>query len=552
MCIDLGTDSIKWVIADLKKGKIWVQDYGRLPFPPGSYSHHGPKIQLEMLESFLDDHKIRKPCIVSISDWEIPSQIKQFPDMPGSEIRDAVKWELSQNKRNRIEELHFDYLVSQPDYEKESQQKTVMIAIRRKDLIDNIEKAFSRRKLTLIAIENPSFAHVSALKRTHEVGGSSQNHIVLHIGSSATLFWVFYKGDLVFERKLNTGGEALTKAVMDYCKIDFENAAKLKEEYGINPDAMSDRIIEARQILISVLEKLASDIQYSIKYFSFQVTKSKVTAFEKIFLTGGSANLPGLPEFLIERLKQPCLVVSEKDNLIVWPKKDGKEHYPLLAMYGTALGLSWWNHKDLNVSCTSFLSVSVENRQELTKTTREKIYTGLGSLFVWMGVFCGLLILASVYHWQAQNIIRQTQERLISQEIALQKLKDNVELEKVMSHEQDALIEGLLSQKNEVMEKIKKVKSIHVENLPYAEHLAKLSRHIPELLVLEKIEMNPFEITIDGYAVSHQLVADLMSYLNNDDTFYQSDFKLIEMENKQTGSRTFFKIGAGIKQHVKA
>ena len=203
---------------------------------------------------------------------------------------------------------------------------------------------------------------------------------------------------VVFERKIMTGGESLTKSIVDYCKLDVENAEKLKREYGITTGVMSDKIIEATHIQTSSLEKLVSDIQYSIKYFTFQVTRSKINKFEKVLLVGGMANLLGIREFIAERLAMDCVVADFSEQVTI-PKgmtlEEGDEK-PWPAM-GSVLGLGFWQVKEWNNYCTNLLPEAARPKT-LQEVTTNQIKKGVGSIAV-----LSLVIIGDDNYWFRQH-----------------------------------------------------------------------------------------------------------------------------------------------------
>jgi len=76
----------------------------------------------------------------------------------------------------------------------------------------------------------------------------------------------------------------------------------------------SDKAIQARNAILPLLENMAQDIEQTFKYFSYQVTQSQITRFEKVILSGGSSYLNGLLPFLRNRLNVEVELINSLSN----------------------------------------------------------------------------------------------------------------------------------------------------------------------------------------------------------------------------------------------
>jgi type IV pilus assembly protein PilM len=139
-----------------------------------------------------------------------------------------------------------------------------------------------------------------------------------------------------FSRDIEFGGYNFTKDIMRTQDISFEEAEKFKFEYGLKGPKKETSTLTLSTLDIaekSTEENIALEVKRSLRYY---VKEAGNSDFRKVLLTGGSAKLEGLPEYLGESLNIPCEVFDPFYNLEM-PEKFKNRKDPQLAL---ALGLA--------------------------------------------------------------------------------------------------------------------------------------------------------------------------------------------------------------------
>ena len=134
----------------------------------------------------------------------------------------------------------------------------------------------------------------------------------------------------------------MTKTISESLKVDFNDAEKLKIEYGLLGEKIGEKAQKVSQVITPILEDLTAQIK---KYLNFYRDHSSYEYLlpegktEKILLCGGGAELKGLTDFMSKKLEAP---VELGDPLVNFLSKKsegiiGKDQISFTTAIGLAL-----------------------------------------------------------------------------------------------------------------------------------------------------------------------------------------------------------------------
>jgi type IV pilus assembly protein PilM len=129
-------------------------------------------------------------------------------------------------------------------------------------------------------------------------------YVVLDIGNGASHLALYQRGEPFFSRRLDFGGRHLSRAIAEGTKVPFEEAEEWKlawgaDEPGLRVDWDSP---EMHAVQDSLRRDLADELRRS---FAFYRTLGHLPDPMRLWLSGGSARLPGLAARLGEILGSP-------------------------------------------------------------------------------------------------------------------------------------------------------------------------------------------------------------------------------------------------------
>lgn len=187
-----------------------------------------------------------------------------IPKMSDREIAEAVRWQVKEKVSLPLDELLMDYKLQEIVEGGVSKYKVKLAAMPAK-AVDEIIKGLAEVGISPAALLPPPLAIEKLSSRMGLKGDEAA--AVVDIGHNYTGINIIKDGYLVFTRKVNSGGAAITK--------DLNRPAA---------------------------ERLVQEIERSLHYYGDESSGDKV---KSVVLTGGGAAIKGLAEFLQENLGVP-------------------------------------------------------------------------------------------------------------------------------------------------------------------------------------------------------------------------------------------------------
>lgn len=321
--IDVGTSGIKLVEFAASKGRPQLVTYGSIDFQePGSITQPAFfPIIVEALKRILKEARTQSVNAVSaIPNYSVFSSILTLPAMNKKDLASAIHWEAKKFVPMPIDEMVLDWKlleskgsdgkkgqsvdVATPSQkeppsknEKSSFDSTrVLITAAPKNVVQRYVELFQRVSLQLTSLETESFALERSL-----VGMDKTPTMIVDIGATTTSIIIAEDGIPVLNRSVDVGGRTTTHAIVNSLKVDMERAEQFKRDIGFALDVQNG----IPQTIESSVSPVVNEIKYGLDLYYSHPTSRKV---ERIILTGGSAYLPRLPEYLTSLLSMKVFV----------------------------------------------------------------------------------------------------------------------------------------------------------------------------------------------------------------------------------------------------
>jgi type IV pilus assembly protein PilM len=125
--------------------------------------------------------------------------------------------------------------------------------------------------------------------------GDYGTYMIIDIGKMVTEICVKARGVVQFSASLDVGGDTLTRSIERAMNVSTEEAEALKIEHGLLAGTRSKNVHEA---LLPAVTDLRSKLMRHYGYWQTHHGEKFGGSIEHIYLSGGGANMKGLPEFL--------------------------------------------------------------------------------------------------------------------------------------------------------------------------------------------------------------------------------------------------------------
>lgn len=299
--IDIGTSSIKIVeLSRWGRGNT-LENYGQIKsvslykesfrnIEKGSYLLSNYFVS-RAIRAVLDEARIKtRSAVFSIPDFSTFCTSFELPPMSAKELPDAVRYNAPQYIPLPVSETTLDWkLVEGTPGNRKSQLKIFLIAIPNQ-IVQDYLKVAQMANLELYAVE------AEALSLTRSLANKDKTCVCLvDIGVQSTTINIIDSQKLKKSYSIDFAGGQLTHAISSSLGIEKFEAETLKNNQGL---------ISSSEGVSKTLNLLISPLLVEIKKVLLEFEQEEGKEAQAIYLTGGTADLPGLKEYFEQELKK--------------------------------------------------------------------------------------------------------------------------------------------------------------------------------------------------------------------------------------------------------
>lgn len=223
------------------------------------------------------------------------------PHMPRSVLRQALPFQVQDVISMPVDETLLDFLPLEPVQAENPQtglmepsDRGLLIAAAR-DGITATARALGKARLTVETVDLTAFA-LSRLLAGPGVAGTS---VVINIGASTTIVVITTNGIPQFIRMISSGGDDISRALMQPLSLTFAQAEQLKLQLGLYAHQGDERTQTAEQAIRENVIALIRSIKATVDYYTGAHPDAPVT---RIVLSGGGSRLGGLQTVIEQTL----------------------------------------------------------------------------------------------------------------------------------------------------------------------------------------------------------------------------------------------------------
>jgi len=340
--IDIGTSNLKIIELNSLKGQPNLITYGSVGLGYDVIRSESKGVQEKIAESLKriikESGTKTNRAIASLPGFSVFTTVLNLPKMKEAELTSAIKWEAKRYIPFPIEEIILDWEILDsknvpakvdPNQTAEKKEEVeIFLTAVPKNIVTRYSEIFKNVNLKLIGLEPEAMALSRAL-----VGALRGRAMIVDIGATATEICVVEDGHPKLNLSLDTGGNALTKAIAQSLQVSFNRAEQFKKDFGVSREKMGGEIPRAiRPVIDIIVEK----IEHCLNLF-YNRGGGKI---RKIILSGGSAKLPEFANYLSVFLKGEKIEISNPWQYVLYPKELGPALKELGPGFDVAIGLA--------------------------------------------------------------------------------------------------------------------------------------------------------------------------------------------------------------------
>ena len=247
-----------------------------------------------------------KAAVLGMTGKDLVIKYQQVPPVPDFQLKKIVQFELDEIRRQSGDALAADFNVM-PVRADLTSDDIVMLALTREARVDERSAALKEAGLSARHLTPNSVALFHAFRIFGPA--TSGDVLVAAIGKSSSDFAVMRDGDLLYARSVSTGGDVLTDALAQEFNVSKAKAESLKRELGdLRPrdrrSGLSQQAEKVSYALEGAAGRLFSTVQSTLQLAKSQMQLNQLNV-TKVWLTGGSAAMKGLDDYLAASLGVP-------------------------------------------------------------------------------------------------------------------------------------------------------------------------------------------------------------------------------------------------------
>ena len=426
--VDLGTSTLKvGEFGVTRGGGISLLRFGvtELGLDPNKEEDRGPFITAALTKLFKEQSVRGRDVQLSISGQSVFMRFVKLPPVAPDQIEQVVAFEAQQNVPFPINEVTWDYQMM-PNRGSGVEAEAVIVAIK-KDVLEAEVAAVEAAGVRIRHVDVAPFALLNAFRYSEPQ--TDECALIIDMGARSTNL-IFVEKNSFWIRNVPIAGNQISQSICNELQEPFIAAETLKKGKGFvslggvyaDPDDADAARIS--KLIRSTMTKLHVDINRSIAYYR---TTLNGTAPKRVFLTGGSSQLPYLDLFIADKLSLPVAFFNPLRNVNLGPGLNTAQLQQNNCYTGELVGLA------LRQTGSSPAEITLEAPTLAARADKKRkqpyFYAGL---VAWILMFACI----ELDYWQQIQLTKQTTKQLADQTVTLRTLAPQVEK---LSRQADAL-----------------------------------------------------------------------------------------------------------------
>lgn len=304
VAVDIGTYTLKMVHA--KPGKKphvlrTVELFNSLGMSIPSDDSSIEKFS-QLIASVFTDHKLpRNEVRLALPEQVVSTKVIAIPPLSDAELASAIGWQAEQHIPIPLDELSLEYQVLyRPNKGEKKQKMKVLLVGVRKMIIERYVDAFIEAGIEPVLLESQMISLIRSLQFTQ----NDPTTMVISIGAASMDISIISQGQIAFVFSHLNGGQLLTRTIEQTIGLEAKQAEQYKRAYGLDETQFEGKI---RKALLPSIQIFINEIQKAKQFYVNQAPQDPV---QRILLSGGTSQLPGLVQYVTAQVGMEVLVAS--------------------------------------------------------------------------------------------------------------------------------------------------------------------------------------------------------------------------------------------------
>lgn len=333
VAFDIGSSSIKMVEAAADKNGYRLLNAGVLSLPAGAVQNNmvieGGTV-VHAIRRLIQENGVKANKVISAVPGRAVIMKKfQLPMQQGEELDTNVEFEAKQVIPESLENVNLDYQVV--NYLDGGNKIEVLMVAVRKEIVESYTDVIEQAGLSPAIMDVDYFA-MESMYETNYPQSAGEVIGLIHIGARYTSMNVLSNGISTFTGDLPVGGEEFTDSLRRELRISSDAAETLKVT-----GMLDGKSADVEALLRPTCESLAEEIRRTLSLYGAVASEEGIRT---IYVSGGSAKIPGLCDLLEDRLRVPVRPAEPFRSFSLAKTIDGGYLAELAPLFAVGAGLA--------------------------------------------------------------------------------------------------------------------------------------------------------------------------------------------------------------------
>jgi len=457
--VDLGTSTLK--VAEFgigRGGALTLLRFGvaELGLDPNKEEERAKFVTPTLSKLFKETGIRGREVMLSISGQSVFMRFVKLPPVDPAQVEQVVKFEAQQNVPFPIDDVTWDYQMMPARTVGSNEAEAVIVAIK-KEVIEAEVEAVERVGVKILQVDVAPFALLNAFRYSELQ--TDECALIIDMGARSTNL-VFVEKNSFWIRNVPIAGNQISQSICNEMQEPFTAAETLKKGKGFvslggvyaDPDDADAARIS--KLIRSTMTRLHVDINRSIAYYRTTLNGAPP---KRVFLTGGSSQLPYLDLFIADKLSLPIAYFNPLRNVNLGPALKSADLQQNNCYTAELVGLAL----RATGSCPAEVTLDAPTLAARADKKR-KLPFYFGALAAWTLLFVCL----ALNYYQQTNVAEGMAKTLRERTQDLQTLAPKIGV--------------LAKQQEDLQQTLKSVVELGVQHDAWAQILAALNSKIPE------------------------------------------------------------------------
>lgn len=307
--LDIGSSAIKLLEVRPHGSKITVTNAGVVPLPQNAVSDNlveDTGAVTQAIGTFLEDHRIRATnAVIAMPGPSVIVKRVALPSQEPEALEETVFLEAGNFIPERLDDVNLDYQVL--DHDTQSDLLDVLLVAVRKDAVQSYLTAVRDAGLVPTIVDVDYFAMENMFEANYDPDPADVVALV-NVGARYTSINLLQRGFSIFTGDVPLGGNHFTLRLSQELGVDSVQAEDAKRSGRLT--GFSSDVVERALSVTS--EQLLDEIQRTLQFFQ---SGAQGQPPGSVYLSGGTAGLPGLTDRFADRLRVPVAIADPFRNL---------------------------------------------------------------------------------------------------------------------------------------------------------------------------------------------------------------------------------------------